>query len=491
MRKMRLNSLAEKLHRNSQTSCPLCNDMLRDPVTLSCSHRVCPACIHECWKQPGPQECPVFNKRFLMAAEMSEVLCSQHGEKFKLFCLDDKQLICVICQASRKHKTHNCSPIDEVAQDQKDKLQSTLNSLKEKLRVLSEINQNCAEHISIQAQLTESQIKVQFEKLHQLLQEEEAARIAKLREEEQQKIQAMEEKIEEMNRDRSSYTDKIRTLEQELEAEDIKFLQNYESMMERAQCKLPEPIVASGELIDMAKHLGNLQFRVWEKMLDIIKYTPVILNPNTSQPLLILSEDLTSVKQCDDNDETLHLPDNPERFDTLKMVLGSEGFRSGTHSWVIEVGENTHWSLGVMTGSAQRKGNIESGCWQYGFIDGKYKTQCPSGSDTLVTVKQKPLRVRVQLDYDGGKLSFSDPDNKTLLHTFTNTFTEEAFPFCFNGCKLNPMKILPVKASVTVENANEALQNTSVRGFTVINVSQVINNYCTGYHDQNQFPFVL
>ncbi|KAM9465048.1 E3 ubiquitin-protein ligase TRIM35-like [Salvelinus alpinus] len=472
LRKMKHNNLAEKLQRDSQTSCPVCHDILRDPVILSCHHKVCTVCIHECWNQKDSRGCPVCKKRILMDTARSEVLCSLHSEKFKLFCLEDKKLICVVCQTSKKHKNHNCSPIDEAAQDQKEELQTVMNSLKEKLGVFSKISQTCAEHILSQAQHTEGQIKEQFEKLHQFLREEEAARIADLKEEEEHKSRVMKEKIEEMSREISSLANTIRFLEEELKAEDLSFLQNYESTMERAQCKLPDPMLVSGVLIDVAKYLGNLQFRVWEKMHEIVKYTPVILNPNTSQPHLILSDDLTSVRHRDedsinDSDETLQLPDNPERFDTFRMVLGSEGFNSGTHNWDIEVGDNTHWSLGVITESVQRKGEVKNGYWQIRFTGGKYDTHSPSGSDTLLTVRQKPLRIRVQLDWDGGKLSFSDPDNKTVLHTFTHTFTEKVFPFCLNGCKLHPVRILPVKACVTVEKPNEPfLQDTSVRGLT-------------------------
>lgn len=46
-------------------------------------------------------------------------LCSVHGEKFKLFCQDDEQLICVICRDAQQHKKHNCIPINEAAESQK------------------------------------------------------------------------------------------------------------------------------------------------------------------------------------------------------------------------------------------------------------------------------------------------------------------------------------------------------------------------------------
>ena len=168
------------------------------------------------------------------------------------------------------------------------------------------------------------------------------------------------------------------------------------------------------------------------------------LDPNTAHPKLILSEDLTSVRR---GDERQQLPDNPERFDEYACVLGSEGFNSGTHCWDVEVGENTWWSVGVMTESLQRKGDCPSmsGLWYVGYKDGEYRAGSPPQPSTLLTVKQKLQRIRVQLDWDRGELSFSDPDNNTHLHTLTHTFTERVFPYFNTGFKLSPLRILPVK----------------------------------------------
>ncbi|XP_048093224.1 E3 ubiquitin-protein ligase TRIM35-like, partial [Alosa alosa] len=140
---------------------------------------------------------------------------------------------------------------------------------------------------------TEKQIKEQFAQLHQFLRDEEAARIAALREEEEQKSQMMKEKIEKMYREIVSLSITIKDIEEQINADDITFLQNYKSTVERAQCTLQDPERVSGALINVAKYLDNLKFRVWEKMQEIVQCTPVTLDPNTANPRLILSEDLT------------------------------------------------------------------------------------------------------------------------------------------------------------------------------------------------------
>ncbi len=156
----------------------------------------------------------------------------------------------------------------------------------------------------------------------------------------------------------------------------------------------------------------------------------MILDPNTAHPRLVVSDDLTSVRWSENNPL---IPDNPERFDSCYCVLGSEGFNSGTHCWDVEVKESRWWSLGVTTASNKRKGydSFNTDVWSvvYGLSE-------PLG----FPVKQNLERVRVNLDYDRGTVSFSDPVTNTHLHTFTSTFTHTLFPFF---CSYSPLKILP------------------------------------------------
>ncbi|XP_052392875.1 nuclear factor 7, brain-like isoform X32 [Carassius gibelio] len=458
-------------------SCPVCIEIFKDPVVLSCSHSFCKECLQQSWRTKETQECPVCRRRCSNDAppcnlvlknlcesllkerkerhsSESEELCSLHSEKLKLFCLEDKQPVCLVCRDSEKHINHTFRPISEAVPTYKEELHTALKSLQEKLQHKANIKEEfekTVQHIKSQADQTEQQIKKEFKKLRQFLRDEEKTTITALKEEEEQKKHMMKDKLEEINTQISALSHTIKDMEEMMKDSDACFLKKFPVSMERVQISSqPDPQTPSGALIHVPRYLGNLPFRVWKKMQDIVQNTPVILDPNTAQPLLVLSGDLTSLRWSNIRQP---LPDNPERFDIYPCVLGSEGFNSGTHCWDVEVKESPCWSVGVTTASNQRKGRdfFNTDVWSvcYGLCE-------PSG----FSVEQDLEHVRVNLDYDRGTVSFSDPVTNTHLHTFTTTFTDTLFPFF---CSIFHLRILPYSYGTVIVRKRYTYSSESVR----------------------------
>ncbi|KAM3587969.1 uncharacterized protein V6R79_017897 [Siganus canaliculatus] len=459
-------------------SCPICCEIFRDPVVLKCSHSFCAPCLQEYWRRGRGRDCPLcrtqsvddpvpsLTLKNLCESCMEESrsveetgagelycdpgeMCTLHGERLKLFCLLDNEPICVVCHTSRRHKQHDCCPVSEAVLDVKEKMKTALSSLHEKRDAFERIKKNyedAAAYIQVQARFVERRTHEEFEKLHAFLQAEEETRMEALRREEVQRSRAMMEQIEDITRDISSVSESIRMLEEEMASEGIAVL-HCKRTLARASCPVDDSIMATGALIDVAKYVGSLAFHVWEKMHNIIKYTPVTLDPNTAAPWLVLSDDLASVR---DSEEKQKLPDNPERFDPDTGVLGREGFSSGKHSWDVSVGENTAWVVGVAKASVQRKEKVSSVLKNGYLCVYFYHKMYFAGTSPLtrLSLKRNPQRVRVLLDCDKGRVSFYDTHDNTHIYTFKHAITDRVFPYFWVGCQQCPLTVEPLEVSV-------------------------------------------
>ncbi|XP_020792165.2 E3 ubiquitin-protein ligase TRIM35-like [Boleophthalmus pectinirostris] len=457
-------------------NCPVCLEVYKNPVVLSCSHSFCKACLQNWWTQKVTRECPVCKRRSsrtdppcnLVLKNLCETfshqlrvgqlhsqppspapLCPQHKEKLQLFCVDHKQPVCLVCRDSRAHNNHRFSPIDEVAQEYKEQLQHSLEPLQDRLKRCSDVRQHwgkTSEYIQQQGQRTERLIREEFDKMRSFLQKEEQDRIRALRTEVQQKSSLMEQRVAALTQEMDALSKSIRQTEEELKSQDVMFLQKYSTTVRQVQ-QAPlksVPQLPSGCLLDVAKHLGNLGFNIWKKMKDLVSYTPVLLDPNTANRPLVVSDDLCSVHcattETADASDLPWVPDNPERFTDYVTVLAAEGFTTGLHSWEADVQEEGRWAVGVIAESAPRKGEITSGYWEIWFQDDHYTAYAPPHVDKVLQLKHRLQRIRVDLDIARKKLSFSDAQTHALIHTFLLTFTGKVFPF-INTAYVNKVKI--------------------------------------------------
>ncbi|XP_061469457.1 E3 ubiquitin-protein ligase TRIM7-like [Rhineura floridana] len=151
---MAAESIIQKLQ--SEATCFICSEYFIDPITLDCGHNFCHACVLKHWgKSLDVTACPrcrneVARVSFKPNGQLAHVAglirqlseqarqgsgrvkdCEEHQEVQRSFCKDDKALFCSGCDESKEHQAHSVVPVDEVAQEYKDRLVRCIEVLKE------------------------------------------------------------------------------------------------------------------------------------------------------------------------------------------------------------------------------------------------------------------------------------------------------------------------------------------------------------------------
>ncbi|ETE60793.1 Butyrophilin subfamily 2 member A2, partial [Ophiophagus hannah] len=179
---------------------------------------------------------------------------------------------------------------------------------------------------------------------------------------------------------------------------------------------------------------STIHITSWRNMVIPIEKANIVLDPETANQDLILSADQKTVIQ---GFMWQSLPYSPKRFNMERCVLGREGFSSGKHYWEVEVGEDGYWALGVARNSMKRKGKLilvpEEGIWAVGKDRIQYKAL--TLPKTPLTLKKKPRKLGVYLDYEMELVAFHDVNHQSHIFTFFSAAFngEVVFPFLYVG----------------------------------------------------------
>ncbi|XP_048034598.1 zinc-binding protein A33-like [Megalobrama amblycephala] len=176
----------------------------------------------------------------------------------------------------------------------------------------------------------------------------------------------------------------------------------------------------------------------------------VTLDPDTAHPRLILSDD---GKQVSDGDIKRNVPENPKRFDLYVIILAKQGFSSGRFYYEVQVKGKTEWDLGVARESINRKGKITlgsvNGYWTV-VLRNENQYKAADSPSVSLSLRVKPEKVGVFVDYEEGLVSFYDVDSRSHIYSFTGqTFTDKLYPYFSpllneEGKNSKPLIITPV-----------------------------------------------
>ncbi|XP_034029892.1 tripartite motif containing 35-28 [Thalassophryne amazonica] len=461
----------EPLILEKDLTCPVCQAIFVEPVLLPCTHSFCRECLRRSWEHN--MKCPVcrnecergqeiFNRTLGDACESflkeknlrpqnrraPEQACNLHLKPLELYCEKDEEPVCVDCVSL--HNTHQLLTLRDGAQRCKEELGWRVKIFETKLqsheKMIHKLN-NSVDYIKCQATQAENQIKAEFERLRQVLNEEESLRLQALSAEEEQKTAAIKELIDRTNKEIGELKKLTETVKKEMGNEDLPLLRTFQCLKRTAHWTHEDPCLPEGSLLNMGRHVGALSFKIWKNMQAHIQYNPVVLNQNTASPFLSLNADLTVMKE---SSERVTVPDNPERFHPCVFVLGVEGYTFGKHRWDIMVGDNPKWIVGVCKESVPRKKKFtvcpNRGVWAIGLSKGVYTAL--TNDRTELVVQQRPEMIRVKLNIDKGEVSFWDSGTAKHLVTLTDTFDERIFPIFGPGLSSTPMTLVSGKIAV-------------------------------------------
>uniref|UniRef100_A0A672U2T4 Uncharacterized protein n=1 Tax=Strigops habroptila TaxID=2489341 RepID=A0A672U2T4_STRHB len=437
-----------------EASCSICRGLFQDPVSIHCGHNFCRGCITRCWEgSDGSFSCPrcretapqrnlrpnrelatliaVAQRLSLQAGRAGHGLCRKHREALKLFCEEEQSPICLVCRESQAHRGHSVVPIEEAAEEHKEKLQAHVQVLKdrrEKLLGLKKAEEGKSLDLLEQVEGVRHKVVSQVKELQQFVAEQESVLLERLAKLDQDIVRRQEENINRLLGEISSISEQVRELEEKCQQPACELLQVFLlSRLEKDGAQKPaEP---SPELGQKPTAPPPKSIALKEMLLKF----SLTLDPDTAHPRLVLSEGHKSVRWGDTRQP---LPDNPERFDSSRCVLASGGFTAGRYYWEVALGHGQVWALGVAKESVRRKGRIginpREGIWAVG--------QCGSKSQALtsppipIALPAAPAVIGVYLDYEAGRVAFFDSQKEVPIFSHP--------PTSFAGEKILPLLCL-------------------------------------------------
>ncbi|XP_078138322.1 E3 ubiquitin-protein ligase TRIM39-like [Centroberyx gerrardi] len=383
-------------------------------------------------------------------------MCKKHDRPLELFCKTDQMCVCQFCTES-DHKSHHFVPLKEGYEGKKAELGKMIQERRLKIQEIKhsvELSEEDADR-----EIADS-VRV-FTALMQSVERGQAELIETIQEKQKTTEKQAEGFIKELEQEISELMKRTAEVEQLSRTEDhLHLLQSFPSLNTPPHTKDWTEVSVhrssyEGTVRRAVAQLEETLRKEMEKLLDVeLKRVQqyavdVTLDPDTAHPHLILSDD---GKQVKDGDVRKNLPDNPERFSLYVNVLG-KSFSSGRFYYEVQVKGKTEWGLGVARGSIDRKGLMspspDNGYLTVWLSNGnEYKAL--ADPPVLLSVKSKPQKVGVFVDYEEGLVSFYDVDAAALIYSFTGcTFTEKLYPIfrpCVNydGENSAPLIISPV-----------------------------------------------
>ncbi|XP_055988378.1 E3 ubiquitin-protein ligase TRIM38-like isoform X2 [Sorex fumeus] len=424
-----------------EATCPICLELMTEPVIIDCGHIYCHSCI---MKNLGNQQqkslskgnfqCPVCRSKFkresirpskqlgnlidTIKKMEQEHLCEDHGEKLSLFCEDDGQLICWCCERTPQHKGHSTVLAAVACQGYKDNFQKSMTYL----RKLEEQNQDWQWNIKKQIS--------KFQVFHMILHMEEKSYLWRLENEKEEVLKKLQDSKTQLEKQNQELNKHVLELQRKCQGSVQELLQDVTDTLDRTSAmklNAPEDVSLDIHVVPDIDSILSQLIKLFETDNDV-----VTLDPDTAHKELLVNEKRKQVTRGSPQVK----PETPARFKDLPCVLGCESFSSGKHFFRVLFLQGSEWDVGVCLENVPRDNAMrrdpESGFWAI--------RQCKVNDYVALTSPLTPLSLQnvgflsIFLDYEAGLVSFYNLDTGSHIYTFPKaSFSEPIRPyFCIS-----------------------------------------------------------
>ncbi|XP_058027656.1 E3 ubiquitin-protein ligase TRIM11-like isoform X1 [Ahaetulla prasina] len=452
-----------------EATCSICLDFFQDPVLIpECGHNFCRGCLTRSWgTSESEASCPQCRQTFRLCnllpnrqlARMVEVarrcggpwgeeggsFCPKHREPLKLFCRDHETLICLVCDRSKEHRGHSVIPAEEAFLEYQIKVENCLKAQKEQKEKIATYKTDTEQTVQERLDLIKKvkiNVVAEFRELQLWLEAQEKLLLTRMEETEKDIMARKEKGLAKHMEELGSLDHLIQEIEEKLQQPASQLLQDIGSILKKYQYQAKETYENPVDLLLEAKwtiwdynDIPALLKRAKKKLEDTLETglqlqeENVTLDPETADPdRLDVSKDRKSVKRV----KGKFLVPDPMGSEYHPCVLGCQKFSTGRHFWEVIVGGTGGWGVGVDSKSMNgANANKHTRTWEFAEYGGEYTATSLSECFVLV-LTERPKRIRISLNCEGGQLAFFDASTATLLHSFSDaSLVGETLQPCF------------------------------------------------------------
>nr|XP_048291660.1 tripartite motif-containing protein 43B-like [Myodes glareolus] len=437
-----------------ELTCLICMSYLTDPVTISCGHSFCRACLHLSWEDSQvPVHCPtcrepsqqkdfrtnIVLKKLVSIARQASLMkylsseehqCVTHKETKGIFCMENRIYLCRLCSDSHEHGGHKHCPIEAAAESQMERLLKQMTALWEKIQEIQE-NLEAESRMKLLFRnfliMREDIIRIEYRIWHAVPHEQE------------------EEHIEHMKNEGNCVLEKLRESKAVMIQKSKQLREMHQELM--AMSQEPYLVLLQG-LDDIFRRSESVELSI-----------PQAMKPELSAlPITGLTESFNHFKVpiFFQNLFGLHFKKNlfnvmrraafrPHHQGTSVVPVGyylafwgSQSFISGKYYWELDLKDSSDWAVGVCTSSWLNKRNkvveIKGAFLLFCIKEGSHYSLLTTNPIIHHYIEKPRGRVGVFLDCEAGYLSFLNIAKSSLIYKYpSKTFTYRVWPFFSYG----------------------------------------------------------